>query len=227
MARQHRAILVLLLVFSGRPFVEQIIGCIANSSTEAQQLHGWNYRGCYHDGGPSRILNGTYSYSSEDNNTVENTVENCASFCSSQGYSFFGVEYRHQCFCDNVLNLNINHTLSEEADCNYACCPDVLISCGGVWYINVYEAISAMPTQSASATSDEGAALKPTPSSSLANSSSDNSNTSDNIQLGVGIGIGIPTLIATIVAIIAMRRRSISKNTPRGSNNTFELPAEN
>ena len=201
-------IINLLLVRSGSYVAAQNeSNCIGNSTTAVQHLSGWSYRGCYQDGGNRRILNGTYSGSEN------NTVETCAGFCSIQGYSFFGVEFSFQCFCDHVLNTSPYHTLTEESNCNSACCTEHSVKCGGVWAINVYEATSAAPTQTT------GTALKPTqpagptqPANVANNGGGGGTNTNNNIALGVGIGIGFPGLIiAALTLIIKICRRKQPK----------------
>ncbi len=151
-----------------------------------QALHEWNYLGCYHDDHVNRILNST-GYSSADNNTVTG----CAKFC--EGYAFLGVEFGAQCFCGVSLGVAANTKPTSDAQCNYTCCADRTVSCGGAEYINVYETIEPSPTSTLS--------LSP---SSTAPSTSPSPHPSNSLSTGVKAELGVLASIAGLGIIFAL-----------------------
>ena len=117
-------------------------------TTVVQQLPEFEYRGCYADQGDPRLL------PIGANNTASMTVTTCASICSSQGYTFFGVEYSYQCWCGNTLNIRA--VPADQSNCNYACCAEnASVACGGDGFIGVYEA-RPLPTQTANESNNSG-----------------------------------------------------------------------
>lgn len=181
-----------------------------------QQLPAWDSLGCYHDDNYDRILNKTAYFGPENN-----TVNGCAIFCG--GYAFFGVEFGAQCFCGASLGVAANTRPTSDTHCNYTCCADRKISCGGAEFINVYEAIDSSPSQSVITTSPS-----PTPASSAGSGKQSNglnqdgnSNASNNIALGVGLGFGIPGLIiAAVTLVLKCSRRKNERGTDRATPTT-------
>merc|ERR1711970_1110623 len=57
-----------------------------------------------------------------------------ADYCSGQGYSYFGVQFRHECFCGNTAPPRSRLATG----CNYACPGNNRRTCGGTWRMNVY-----------------------------------------------------------------------------------------
>ena len=161
-----------------------------------QSLQDWNYLGCYRDD-DKRVLNSTMYWGPGNN-----TVTGCANFCG--GYAFFGVELGAQCFCGVSLRAAANTKLASDTLCNYTCCADRTISCGGLWYLNIYEAIEPSPTLSTTVTSPS-----PTQASSAGsggqsdgvNQGNGNSNASNKISLGVGLGFGVPMFVLAAVTL--------------------------
>lgn len=62
------------------------------------------------------------------------TVEKCASFCS--GYMFFGVEYGHECYCDNTQASS--SVPAPDTECSEPCAGNSTETCGAPNRINVY-----------------------------------------------------------------------------------------
>ncbi|KAK6337179.1 hypothetical protein TWF718_009962 [Orbilia javanica] len=87
------------------------------------------YLGCYIDGISGKALR--YQYA---NDSLTPSV--CADICSSHGYSYYGVEYSRECYCDNTLNSASFQVLSEE--CDMTCAGDATQTCGGRDRINIY-----------------------------------------------------------------------------------------
>ncbi len=201
--------------------------CSKNVTSVIRQPPEWKYRGCYADESNSRLLQ--FAPDGPENMTVLT----CASICSSQGYAFAGVEFSFQCWCDNALNPRAVPT--DQYNCNYACCADSSVACGGFWFISVYEAIEPSPTQTANATNDSGPSSTQTPnvtaysgnhsnnathdgsnnSSSTINDGGNNPQTSNNITLGTAIGIGVPGVILSAV-LVKMKFSKRARNTRQG-----------
>ena len=167
-----------------------------------QNVPEWNYLGCYPDNANDRLFNDTMYWGPENN-----TVTGCADFC--RGSAFFGVEYSAQCFCGVRMAANTKPT--SDGSCNYTCCADRTVSCGGLNRINVYEAVEPSPSQFVTMTR-----VSPTQASSSDSGEqsdgvghgNENSKESNNIALGVGIGIPVPALIiAALTFAIKYRRR--------------------
>ena len=129
-----RQLISILLVCSTHLVIAKPLQCPTNTTAAVQHFRGWDYQGCYHDYSDSRMLQ-ALSQSSPDL-----TVANCARFCSAYGYTIFGVEFQHQCYCDNHLPLNATTLLADQVNCNAACSGDGLELCGGTWFIGVYQA---------------------------------------------------------------------------------------
>ena len=185
--------------------------CSANETTAIQQLPEWEYRGCYVDQSAPRLL---------QNNSIgtENmTVTFCASICSSGGYAYFGLEFSFECWCGNTLNPRVVPVGA--SNCNYACCADGSVACGGFWFISVYAANATnnsgiAPTQTPSVTNNNTFAPTQTPRvtnnsgnkpNNATNYGSNDSQTSKNIALGTGIGIGVLGVILTAMLVIMKR----------------------
>ncbi|RVD89540.1 uncharacterized protein DFL_000543 [Arthrobotrys flagrans] len=87
------------------------------------------YLGCYIDSISGKALR--YQFPDD---TLTPSV--CANICSSRGYTYYGVEYSRECYCDNSLNTASFQVLSEE--CDMTCAGDSSQKCGGRDRINIY-----------------------------------------------------------------------------------------
>ena len=83
---------------------------------------GWKYSGCYTDNTNPRTL---HADGYADDSMTEST---CITYCNGKGYSFAGVEYGRECYCDN----RILETGSQKADseCSFTCPGSSSGSCG-------------------------------------------------------------------------------------------------
>lgn len=82
---------------------------------------------CYADN-PDRIFNTSYTTSKGL------TVEICSSLC--ENFTYFGVEYGNECYCDNTLP---DHSLvTDKPVCNRTCTGNQSELCGGIWHIAIY-----------------------------------------------------------------------------------------
>ncbi|KAF8575322.1 WSC-domain-containing protein [Ramaria rubella] len=92
----------------------------------------WSFFGCFEENltGPDRTLNAA----SSTNDTM--TIESCVDFCNSQSFTFAGLEFGSQCFCDNVFEEAA--VRANDTDCSMACAgnPDEL--CGAANRLSVY-----------------------------------------------------------------------------------------
>ncbi|XP_048768210.2 uncharacterized protein LOC125674894 [Ostrea edulis] len=64
-----------------------------------------------------------------------NSPWHCQQFC--KGYTYFGVQYSHECFCGNNLHGQIT-----PKQCTMPCAGNGLLRCGGSSIIDVYISIN-------------------------------------------------------------------------------------
>ncbi|KAF7592269.1 hypothetical protein BBP40_000471 [Aspergillus hancockii] len=68
--------------------------------TDLSEKRKWEYVGCGADSLSSRTLK---AKSTNDENM---TVEHCVDFCDKNGYSYAGLKYSSECYCDNALPVD-------------------------------------------------------------------------------------------------------------------------
>lgn len=122
---------------------------------------GWSAMGCWTDQGNPRSLNG-YKYSSSS----AMTYDSCTSACAQRGFTYAGIEYGGECFCDNTLA----GSSAPAGDCNMMCNGDKTQPCGGSWRMNVFKAQPA--TVTTSSTTSSSATTSTTPSSATTSTAS-------------------------------------------------------
>ncbi|KAJ7777620.1 glycosyl hydrolase family 71-domain-containing protein [Mycena maculata] len=118
----------------------------ASASTASTTTVGsvpWSALGCYTDSGSARAL----SYTGPS--SASNSISSCLSTCSGLGYIYGGVEYGTECYCGS--SLASSSVASSSGNCDYAC-PSGDGTCGGFYYINVYEAASGLTGTSTTTT---------------------------------------------------------------------------
>ncbi|KAI2613481.1 WSC-domain-containing protein [Hypoxylon fragiforme] len=98
---------------------------------------GYAYFGCYTEGTNGRAL-GSGTKPSASFTDAGMTVEKCASYCLGKGYSYMGVEYGQECYCNSEGPRN-GAAKANEADCGMACKGDITEWCGGSSRISVYK----------------------------------------------------------------------------------------
>ncbi|KAL0947887.1 hypothetical protein HGRIS_010522 [Hohenbuehelia grisea] len=64
------------------------------------------------------------------------TVETCRSFCSNGDFSYFGVEYSRECYCD--YSIHTPGALTASSECNMPCTGNISQTCGGPNRISLY-----------------------------------------------------------------------------------------
>jgi len=108
-------------------------------STPEQQFtdmtdKGWEFVGCGKDGGPRTFQGGVYF-------DGEMTVAKCMDYCAKEGYSYAGLEYASQCYCD------VDYQVPDRAPvngifgrCAMNCGGDSSEVCGGPNALSIYRA---------------------------------------------------------------------------------------
>lgn len=85
------------------------------------------YKSCWTDDVYKRTLQGA-TYAADDM-----TLESCAAFCTN--FTYFGVEYSRECYCDNALL----GAAASESDCSELCAGNNQEWCGGPSRLNLYQ----------------------------------------------------------------------------------------
>jgi hypothetical protein len=122
----------------------------ASTSSPITAPGTYQYKGCVSDVTYNRTLGfvGSFPGSLEGM-----TIEPCQDACKNAGYVYAGVEFGHECWCDNVMRgIGV---LVADGECNMACSGNNSETCGGSNRINIYSftpatPITAMPTASTS-----------------------------------------------------------------------------
>ena len=60
----------------------------------------------------------------------------CRDYCIQQGYLYYGVQARDECFCGN--NHPDDNRMTDESLCNSNCPADPSVKCGGGCKMNIY-----------------------------------------------------------------------------------------
>ncbi|KAI0385705.1 WSC domain-containing protein [Hypomontagnella monticulosa] len=119
---------------------------VATRNLATVSTGGYAYLGCYTEGTSGRALARNVSAGSTSTSASTSdgsmTVEKCASYCSGKGYTYMGVEYSQECYCNNDGPLN-GATKASESDCSMTCKGDLTEWCGGSSRISVYKVASA------------------------------------------------------------------------------------
>ncbi len=95
-------------------------------------IQGWEYAGCLVDQPSPRVLSGDSSY---DPSTM--TIEECQDYCYSKGYTFAGLEYSEQCYCDN--SLHGQPVTVSASECNLPCKGNNAEFCGAPYRLSLYQ----------------------------------------------------------------------------------------
>lgn len=136
-----------------------------------QTAGSFAYQGCYSEGTNGRALGATYVV----NNSM--TVEICAGFC--KGYTYFGVEYSSECYCDNTIAAGAVPVT--DGGCSMTCAGAPSEFCGGPNRLNFYKS-------SASATSSITSSKSSTSTTSTSSSASASATGPITVQSVPGYG---------------------------------------
>ncbi|KAF4423475.1 WSC domain-containing protein [Colletotrichum fructicola] len=104
---------------------------------------GWASLGCYNDNIPGRIL--AYRTGVAAGDSLMSVLQ-CTTACKTAGFSYAGVQYSSECYCDNQI---LSTAASGQAGCNMLCSGNSTEYCGGGNFINVYKSSAAPKTASA------------------------------------------------------------------------------
>jgi glucan endo-1,3-alpha-glucosidase len=105
-----------------------------STHTDSQDSSEWYSLGCAVDTS-ARVLSG---YSQEY--WYNMTTDDCLTKCEGMGYPFAGTEFGQECYCALTLPTTISYSTT---GCNMNCGGDSTETCGGNWFIELYELISA------------------------------------------------------------------------------------
>ena len=111
--------------------------CGGNLQIDVYTSNKWTSLGCYSDSASSRTL--TQYMSSISNPASTMTIEICQNTFESAGYTFSGVEWVRECFCDNTIRGS--PAPGGNAACNMACPGNSAEIYGG----NLLISISSLP----------------------------------------------------------------------------------
>ncbi|EFX02197.1 legume lectin domain containing protein [Grosmannia clavigera kw1407] len=111
---------------------------------------GYTFLGCYQEPSNSRALSNQLTVTNQ-------TVGVCLALAAAKGYTYAGLEYGGECWCDNTLSPNA--TLESTSACTMTCNGNSTEYCGGSSLLDVYKTNSTTaattlgtPTQVAVAT---------------------------------------------------------------------------
>lgn len=119
------------------------------------RVGNYDYLGCYSEATKGHAL-------SANATAAKNmTEEACGTFCSTYGYSKFGVENATLCFCGETLASG--STAQAESQCSLACGGDAFALCGATSRLNVYTHSQTTTSTKATATTTAKPATTTTP----------------------------------------------------------------
>jgi Domain of unknown function (DUF1996)/WSC domain len=108
----------------------------------------FSYIGCFTEGKTGRALGATAknaAFTTSDSGAM--TVEKCASICFNKGYSWMGVEFGQECYCNQDGPINSAAVAPNgDRDCNMLCKGDNAEFCGAGSRLNVYRKIGSGAT---------------------------------------------------------------------------------
>jgi hypothetical protein len=123
---------------------------------EILAARSWNSLGCYTDSVAARTLSVVMQVTGGADSM---TAEACQMACNAAGYTFAGVEYAAECFCDNSIK-NGGPAPDGDANCNMACKGDATETCGGSNRLNLYSfGIDTLPFSTSLPTSTSTSTL--------------------------------------------------------------------
>lgn len=109
----------------------------------AAQNAQYTYQGCFTEGQGGRSLGSSSSGSTNPSYSTTNanmTVELCVAACYGKGFSYAGVEYARECYCNNAGIVNAGGPApGGDADCSMICAGSQGEYCGGPNRLNVYK----------------------------------------------------------------------------------------
>ncbi|KAH0556930.1 hypothetical protein GP486_005282 [Trichoglossum hirsutum] len=101
--------------------------------TDLTASMGWEYVGCGHDSSSDRTFKG------DSFRDAAMTVEKCVNFCAGKGFTFAGLEFTNECYCDNSLPADRAPIPGVLGNCDMACAGDAAEFCGGGSRLSIYQ----------------------------------------------------------------------------------------
>ncbi|KAH0545165.1 hypothetical protein FGG08_000777 [Glutinoglossum americanum] len=105
-------------------------------SSDLTASKGWEYIGCGYDSNSQRTLKGATFRDSAMTN------EKCVDFCDGKGFSFAGMEFANECYCDNSLAADRAPKPGVLGNCDKKCAGDATEYCGGGGRMSLYHKCS-------------------------------------------------------------------------------------
>lgn len=112
------------------------LGIRNNNYMDVTASKKWAYVGCGRDDIGDRAFTGP---SWRRDNT---TIESCIAFCSAEGYTYAGLEYKAECFCADKLDPRYAPRDGIMGACGMQCAGDAEHICGGWAAMSIYHACS-------------------------------------------------------------------------------------
>jgi hypothetical protein len=126
-------------ITSGPERAVEVANCDVQASIGAPQANyvdlttskKWEYTGCGNDAG-------TRSFTGSKTSSDDMTVETCVDFCSAAGYSYAGLEFGRECYCDNALTTSNTPQDGIMGKCTMKCAGDNKEFCGNGGALSIY-----------------------------------------------------------------------------------------
>lgn len=122
---------------------DAVIGQPQTFFTDLTVSKKWEYVGCGQDDYYERTLKGK----SQSNDAM--SVENCIDFCKTNGFSYAGLEYGRECYCDNSVLASKAPKAGVMGNCMMPCAGDAGEYCGGAAALSIYHGCSTGACQNA------------------------------------------------------------------------------
>jgi hypothetical protein len=124
-------------LYNNTAYTPRVVRSVTLNNTDGTT---YVYQGCYVDNGGARTLGAKGSQTAY---TVDlgnaGSVDSCAATCFQKGYSWAGVEYGSQCYCNSAgITNNAQLKPNGDADCNMPCKGNATQNCGQSGTIQVY-----------------------------------------------------------------------------------------
>ncbi|KAI6217860.1 Protein xylosyltransferase [Aphelenchoides fujianensis] len=107
---------------------------IENTCSKFDRSAYGQYKGCYEDSAKQRLLRG-FKYEFTDSNTPDRCLQHCLRI----GFQLAGVEYKSECFCGSLGDLEGGNLHEQQVECQrYPCPGNQSLPCGGFNALAVY-----------------------------------------------------------------------------------------
>jgi hypothetical protein len=126
-------------ITSGPQRAVEVANCAVQASIGAPQANyvdlttskKWEYTGCGNDAD-------TRSFTGSKTASDDMTVEKCVDFCSAAGFSYAGLEYGRECYCDNALKTSNTPKDGIMGKCTMKCAGNNKEFCGNGGALSIY-----------------------------------------------------------------------------------------